>query len=260
MIRAFSSEWIKLRRPTLFFGTYAGLSVAASLFSVLLFTQAPAHGQGGGLPSLVDLAKPNGLIHGTTRAAVLLGIVAFGIAASQVALEYSLGTLRQQLVRQPKRLVFLGGKYLAVISFLVGAVAVASIIAGGASVVMAGARHVPTAAWFSSTGLGDLCRALLNLLLATIGFGTLGIAVGLIFRSAVAAIITGFAFLLPVEAIVTRIAPNTALWLPGQQLEAVASGGNGTESFGRALLMSALYALLALVVSGWLMLSRDVTA
>ncbi len=125
---------------------------------------------------------------------------------------------------------------------------------------MAGARHVPTAAWFSSTGLGDLCRALLNLLLATIGFGTLGIAVGLIFRSAVAAIITGFAFLLPVEAIVTRIAPNTALWLPGQQLEAVASGGNGTESFGRDLLMSALYALLALVVSGWLMLSRDVTA
>jgi hypothetical protein len=31
--------------------------------------------------------------------------VAFGIAASQVASEYSLGTLRQLLIRQPRRAV-----------------------------------------------------------------------------------------------------------------------------------------------------------
>ena len=83
--------------------------------------QATANG-GGDLPSLTQLAQPNGLIHGVNRAAVLLGIVAFGIAASQIASEYSLGTLRQLLVRQPRRAVLLAGKFLAVLTFMLGAV------------------------------------------------------------------------------------------------------------------------------------------
>ena len=102
IVASFRSEWVKLKRRNLLVGTYAGLALAASLFAVLLFAQAPATG-GGGLPSLAQLAQPDGLIHGVNRAAVLLGVVAFGIAATQIASEYSLGTLRQLLVRQPRR-------------------------------------------------------------------------------------------------------------------------------------------------------------
>jgi ABC-2 type transport system permease protein len=259
IIDAFRSEWVKLRRPTLLIGTYAGLAVAASLFAVLLFAQAPATG-GGGLPSLRDLAKPNGLIHGVDQAAVLLGVVAFGIAASQIAGEYSLGTIRQLLVRQPRRPVLLAGKYAAVVTFLIGAVIFAALVAAVAAFAMAHVRGVPTGAWTSSTGITDLTRALGDLLLATIGYTTFGLVVGLLFRSSVAAIIVGFAYLIPVEMIVVRIVPHAASWLPGQLLQFLSEGGAPRADFSHSLLLSVVYLLIAAVVALTVFSRKDVTA
>ena len=70
IVAALRSEWVKLRRPTLFISTYVGLSAAAVLFIILLFTQATA--KGGDLPSLSELTrrlasdhgKSLGLLHG----------------------------------------------------------------------------------------------------------------------------------------------------------------------------------------------------
>jgi ABC-2 type transport system permease protein len=260
IVAAFRSEWVKLRRRNLLVGCYVGLAVAASLFAVLLFAQAPASGNGGGLPSLTQLAQPNGLIHGVNRAAVLLGIVAFGIAATQIANEYSLGTLRQLLVRQPGRPILLAGKVLAVLTFMLGAVVFSSVMATVASLVMAHARHVPTAAWTSSAGIIDLTRALGDLLLATVGFTTLGLVVGLLFRSSVTAIIVGFAYLIPIEAVVIRIAPHTAIWLPGQLLQAVAAGGLAPDGFAHSLILSTVYLVIAGVVATLVFVRKDVTA
>jgi ABC-2 type transport system permease protein len=259
IVASFRSEWVKLKRRNLLVGTYAGLAVAASLFAILLFAQANAAG-GGDLPSLTQLAQPNGLIHGVNRAAVLLGVVAFGIAASQIAGEYSLGTLRQLLVRQPRRAVLLAGKFLAVVVFMLGAVVFASVVATVAAFVMAHARHVPTAAWTSSAGIIDLTRALGDLLLATIGFTVFGLVVGLLFRSSVTAIIVGFAYLLPFEAVVTRIAPRTASWLPGQLLQDIAVGGVATTGFAHSLILSVVYVALAGAVATAVFLRKDVTA
>jgi ABC-type transport system involved in multi-copper enzyme maturation permease subunit len=259
IVAAFRSEWVKLKRPNLLVGTYAGLALAASLFAILLFAQAPARG-GGDLPSLAQLAQPNGLIHGVNRAAVLLGVVAFGIAATQIAGEYSLGTLRQLLVRQPRRAVLLAGKLLAVLAFMLGAVVFASLVATVAAFVMAHARHVPTGAWTSSAGITDLARALGDLLVATVGFTIFGLVVGLLFRSSVTAIIVGFAYLLPFEAVVTRIVPHTATWLPGQLLQAIATGGQEAAGFPRALILSAVYVVIAGVVATVVFVRRDVTA
>jgi ABC-2 type transport system permease protein len=259
IVAAFRSEWVKLKRPNLLLGTYAGLALAASLFAVLLFAQAPATG-GGDLPSLAQLAQPNGLIHGVNRAAVLLGVVAFGIAATQIASEYSLGTLRQLLVRQPRRAILLAGKFLAVLAFMLGAVLFASLIATAAAFIMAHARHVPTAAWTSGAGITDLTQALGDLLLATVGFTVFGLVVGLLFRSSVTAIIVGFAYLLPFEAVVTRIVPGTSTWLPGQLLQAVATGGQEGAGFARALTLSAVYLAAAGVVATVVFVRKDVTA
>jgi ABC-type transport system involved in multi-copper enzyme maturation permease subunit len=260
IVAAFRSEWVKLKRRNLLIGTYVGLAVAASLFAVLLFAQAPATGGGGGLPSLVQLARPDGLIHGVNRAAVLLGIVAFGIAATQIASEYSLGTLRQLLVRQPRRSILLAGKFLAVLTFMLGAVVFASLVATVAAFVMAHARHVPTAAWTSGAGITDLTRALGDLLLATAGFTIFGLVAGLLFRSSVTAIIVGFAYLIPVEAVVTRIAPHTAAWLPGQLLQTVAAGGLDAVGFAHSLILSTVYLVIATVVATVTFVRKDVTA
>jgi ABC-2 type transport system permease protein len=128
------------------------------------------------------------------------------------------------------------------------------------AVAMAHVRHVPVGAWFSATGIGDLTKALGQLVLAVVGFATLGLAVGLFLRSSVFAVIVGFAYLVPIENVVTRIIPATGRWLPGQLLVAVGQGGNSTTSFGRALLLSGLYLLVVIAVSVAAFVRRDVTA
>lgn len=257
MWAAFTSEWTKLRRRTLFLSTFLGLAVAASLFVVLMFSQASAN---GGIVSLHQLAQPNGLVIGVARAAMLLGVVAFGIAASQVASEYSLGTLRQLLVRQPRRIVLLAGKMLGVITFLVLALCFAAIVALIVAVVAAHSRGVPTGAWFTGTGLGDLFRELGDLVLATVGYSVLGMALGQFVRSAVFAVIIGFAWLIAVENIITRIVPSTQQWLPGSSIMAVASGGAEGVSYGHGLILGAVYLIVAIAAAMTVFLRSDVTA
>jgi ABC-2 type transport system permease protein len=261
IIGAFRSEWIKLRRPSLLVATYVGLAAAASAFTILLFTQATKKSGGdGGLPSLTQLGQPNGLVHGLSRATILLGIVAFGIAAAQIASEYSLGTLRQLLVRQPRRWVLLAGKYLGVVTFLAIALVFAAVIATVVAFAMAHGRHVPTGAWTSSAGISDLTRALGDLLLAVVGYASLGLAVGLFLRSSVFAVIIGFAWLLPIESIVMKIVPSTTPWLPGSALTIVGEGGTSTLSYGHALVVSIAYVLVAAIVTTVAFIRRDVTA
>jgi ABC-2 type transport system permease protein len=257
---AFGSEWTKLKRRTLLLSTFIGLAVAASAFVILLFSRAPATGSGGSLPSLQQLARPNGLIVGVTRATMLLGIVAFGIAAAQTASEYSLGTLRQLLVRQPRRLVLLAGKMLAVITFLLLALAFAAIVAFAVAVVMAHARDVSTSAWFTGTGFGDLLRALGDIALAVIGFTVLGLAVGQWMRSAVFAVIAGFAWIIAIENIVTRIVSGAAKWLPGASLDTVASGGAEGPSFAHGLTIAAVYLVAVIAITAITFTRSDVTA
>jgi ABC-2 type transport system permease protein len=254
---AFTSEWTKLRRPTLLLSTFLGLAAAASLFVVLVFSQASAD---GGIVTLRQLAEPNGLVIGVARAAMLLGVVAFGIAAAQVASEYSLGTLRQLLVRQPRRAVLMTGKMLGVITFLVLALCFAGVIALVVAVVAAHARGVPTGAWFTGTGLGDLVRELGDLALATAGYSVLGMAVGQFVRSAVFAVIIGFAWLIAVENIVTRIVPGIQPWLPGQSLLAVASAGGEGVGYQHGLLIGAVYLAVAIAAAMTVFVRSDVTA
>jgi hypothetical protein len=249
---AFTSEWTKLRRPTLFLSTFLGLAAAASLFVVLLFSQASA---GGGIVTLQQLAQPDGLVIGVARAAMLLGI-----AAAQVASEYSLGTLRQLLVRQPRRVVLLAGKMLGVISFLVLALCFAAVVALVVAVAAAHSRGVPTGAWFTGTGLGDLFRELGDLALAVTGYSLLGMALGQFVRSAVFAVIIGFAWLLAVENIITRIVPSIQQWLPGQSIIAVASGGAEGVSYSHGLVLGAIYVAAAIAAAMSVFRRSDITA
>ena len=65
----------------------------------------------------------------------------------------------------------------------------------------------------------------------------------------------GVAYALPGEAIIVgALWDGGHKWLPGQLLDAIANGGNGNSSYGRALLIIALYA--ALVSAGTLYLFR----
>lgn len=261
ILAAFASEWTKLRRRSLLLFTYLALAGLAALFTVLTFARAGhVRRNGENFISLARLAQPDGLAQGLQRAVLLLGVVALSVVAAQMASEYSLGTLRNLLVRQPRRSLLLGGKLLALITFTVGALVAAALAATVAAVVMAHVRGVSTAAWTSSAGWHQSAQALGNGALAIVAYACFGLALGVIIRSPVASVVVGIVYLLPVENILAAVVSNIQRWLPGQLLETIARGGNSTASFSSALVTIAAYVVGASIVAFAVFARRDVTA
>ena len=85
-------------------------------------------------------------------------------------------------------------------------------------------------------------------------------ALGQFVRSAVFAVIVGFAWLIAVENIITRIVPSTQQWLPGASILAVASGGAEGVGYGHGLLLGAVYLVVAIAAAMTVFLRTDVTA
>ena len=108
MFGAFSSEWIKLRRRAmLLWGLGGGLffAVLATVFTIERATKTftfPERGHGIRVTFAV-LEQPDGLVHGVVDVSTLIGIVALCLFAGAFATEYSQGTMRNQLVREPRR-------------------------------------------------------------------------------------------------------------------------------------------------------------
>ena len=196
--------------------------------------------------------------HTSTHGA--FGAVAFGIAAAQVAFEFSLGTLRQLLVRQPRRTVLLSGKALGILTFLAGAVVCSGIGGGVAALLMAHVRGIPTTTWTSSAGIADTGHALGDVALAVTGYGVLGMLAGLILRSPAPAAVVGFVYLLPFEGIFSAVVKGSERWLPGQVLSAISEGGTASVTFSHALVTATVYAVIAAALGTLLFTKRDVTA
>jgi len=125
---------------------------------------------------------------------------------------------------------------LGVVSFLLLALCFAAVAAFAVAVIAAHARHVPTTAWFTATGLGDLFRALGDIALAVIGFSVLGLVIGQFLRSAV----FGSSSASPGSSPSRTSSPASSLapakWLPGTALDAVAAGGTESASYAHGLI------------------------
>ena len=257
MTRSFLSEWIKLRRPGMILGGAGTIVGFAILTVVLTLTTASAtptdqEGPGGGL-TLAQLATADGLASILASAATFIGVVALSVFAISIASEYSQGTLRNLLVRQPRRARLLAGKTLALASFTTLAVLVAGVAAVAVALLVAPTQDISTSAWFTSAGWTALGAGLGNLLLATLGWGLLGTL-----RAPAAAVGVGLAYALPGELLVTAAWSDGARWLPGQLLDALAQGGTAAVTYGSAGLLLALYGVVAMVAGTTLFARRDV--
>jgi ABC-2 type transport system permease protein len=132
--------------------------------------------------------------------------------------------------------------------------AIVLAVAVGASVAFAlgPSKGISTSHWTTSTGLGDLGQTILHIYLAAIGYGVLGTALAILFRSPALAIAIGVAYALPGEAIINRLWDTGDRWLPGQLLSALAHGGTGTASYAHALITLSIYVII--VAAGTLVL------
>lgn len=263
MIRVFFAEWRKLRRPSLFIGTLAAIVGASALVTSLLFllldSAHTTNGREGQVINRASLELPHGLSIGFSSSAGLLGLVALCIFASQTAQEYTHGTLRNLLVRQPRRLTLLLGKFLAMCLFALISVILSAIVSVSLAFALSGKAKVVTTAWSTSDARVGLIHTFVNVLISVIAFGTIGMILGLLLRSPISAISIGVAWLLVVENIIAATVKHSARWMPGSMTNTIAAGGDFNATYSHAMLVLSGYLAVGVFVASVLFRRRDVT-
>ncbi len=255
---------MKLRRPTAIVG-YAGAAIGVTaLMTVVSIANADnpdARGPGAaeGL-TLAQLAEPGGYLAGFEAAGSFLGIIALALFASNIAAEFSTGTIRALLAVDPRRRRLLAGKTLGLAAFLIATVTAASIVGGIVATALSGPQGIDTAAWATADGFTEGAATWANLAAATIVWGLFGALVAMVSRSAAISIAAGIGyFLIGEHLILQSLWPSTAEWLPAGLLNALAEGGTTAVSFTVALALSALYAATAYTLTSLVFARRDIT-
>lgn len=261
MFRVFAAEWVKLRRPTLLLGTLGavgGLVAMVTSVIYLLIDDPGGNGDRGRMISREVLQLSSGFSLTFSQSAGLLGLVALCIFAAQTAQEYTYGTLRNILVRQPARMKVLAGKYLAMSLFAFFVVVFAAVIGMGLSYALSGRAKVLTEAWFTSDALFDTANSFGNVIFATIAYGTVGMVLGLLLRSPISSISIGVIWILIVESILVAVRGSFAKYLPGVQLSNIGQGGSPDISYQSSMQYALVFLLILAVLASFLFKRRDV--
>ena len=261
MIRVILAEWRKLRRPTLFLGTagaalfFTGLTTT---FLYLMIDSEQGNADRGRRVGREILNLAGGSVYGFASVGGLLGIIALCVFAAQTAQEYTYGTLRNLLVRQPGRIRILIGKLISMKIFALILVAIAAVVSISLSYLLSDRAKVSTDLWFTSDGFHEIGKTLLNVTISVVYFGIVGMILGLLLRSPISAISIGVLWILIIENLLGAVKPVLLDWMPGSQLTTIAQGGTPDISYSHALTLGTSYVVIGAIVAAVLFSRRDV--
>ncbi len=261
MIRIVRAEWRKLRRPTLFLGTigaalfFTGLT---STFLYLMIDSEQGNADRGRQVGREVLELAGGSVYGFASVGGLLGVIALCVFAAQTAQEYTYGTLRNILVRQPGRIRILVGKLIAMKIFALIMILIAAVVSIGISYFLSDRAKVSTQLWFTSDGYTEIGKTLVNVTISVVYFGIVGMVLGLLLRSPISAISIGVLWILIIENLLGAVKPVFLDWMPGNQLSVIAQGGSPDISYSHALILGTSYVFVGVLVATVLFSRRDV--
>jgi ABC-2 type transport system permease protein len=261
MIRIVRAEWRKLRRPTLFLGTigaalfFTGLT---STFLYLMIDSEQGNADRGRQVGREVLELAGGSVYGFASVGGLLGVIALCVFAAQTAQEYTYGTLRNILVRQPGRIRILVGKLIAMKIFALIMILIAAVVSIGISYFLSDRAKVSTQLWFTSDGYTEIGKTLVNVTISVVYFGIVGMVLGLLLRSPISAISIGVLWILIIENLLGAVKPVFLDWMPGNQLSVIAQGGSPDISYSHALILGTSYVFIGALVATVLFSRRDV--
>lgn len=210
--------------------------------------------------TLETLAGHGGGTQAFATAASFLGFFIFVSFIALMASEFSGGTYRALLLRDPRRIRVLVGQLIGILVAAAAVAALAEVLTFALSFPMAATRDVPTSAWLSLAAAGHALRDYATVMAGIAGWGVLGTTLAVVFRSAPLALGVGFVWAGPFEHIVARAWSAGNQWFPGLVLQSLIAGGTGDLALGRALLTGALYVGVAAAAGLALTATRDVTA
>ncbi len=259
MIGAIRAAWVLLARPTILWPAVA----AVLLFSVMsiAFTFATAAAPGGSRLTdppivLADLAASSTPALMVGRPVMILGLVVLAVAALHVAGQFASGFIRLQLIRQPRRRVWLAGTW----TVLAGGAAVLSIVSAGVSVatawICAIIWSVDTSQWLS--GVPGVLQATGNLALGMVAFAIAGSALAVWLRSAVVTLSVALGYAL-FENLLNAAAPFGQGLLPAAAFSTVATSAATGGIYSQSLIASVVLLAVVMTGVGYLISQRDVT-
>jgi ABC-2 type transport system permease protein len=258
MTRAVAAELLKLRRPRLLGGVLGALFGFTLLVSVLSVATATDAAGPRDVP-VARLVAAGGLTVGFANASRLIGLVILVLFLSSVTTEYSFGTIRVLLTRQPDRIVVLAGKFGALL-FAMAAALLGALLLGVASAAVAMlARGLAVDAWFTVAGLGHAVEAYGNALVACALYGAVGLAAGVLLRSTVVAVGVMLGWFFMAENIAATLWSEAPHWLPGLLAGVVMAGGTDAVDYRPAFAATVAYLAVALTIAGAVFARRDVS-
>jgi ABC-type transport system involved in multi-copper enzyme maturation permease subunit len=262
MNRIIHAELLRLlRRRTLLIAA-AGAVLFAAVATLTVLSSAEGSGapsrQGGA--TLEALTGHGGGTEAFAVGASFAGFLVFVTFIALVAGEFSGGTFRAMLLRDPHRLRVIVGKLVGILLVAAGITALVEVCTFGMSLLVAPTQDIDTADWFSLRSLGDGIRDFATVFAGVAGWAVFGTTLAVIFRSTPVALGVGFAWAGPFENIVVDSWQAGYRYFPGQVLGSLIRGGTVELGAGRAVLTAALYAGVAAAASLLLVSRRDVTA
>ena len=262
MTAVIRAELTKLARPRVLLGAALAAALFAVVAALTVFAGADpaASATPGRGPTLEQLVGPGGGTRAFATGASFVGLFVFVTFIANVAVEFSSGTLRTLLMRQPGRLRLLAGKMVALLLFVAGVLVAAEVLTLVVSTAVAPTQDVATTAWFGLSGLGHAAADYLTALAAATSWALLGMALAVFVRSTPLALGIGIGWAGPFEHLLQDAWTAASGWFPGLLIEAVAAGGTPDVSLARAALMVAVYVTLAAAVAFTVFSRRDVTA
>lgn len=264
MIGTIRSELLRLRRRGVVLGWFGMISMFAVLINFVMFQvveqsgAAPENGPGVSFPSAATLLGPDGVVAGLGAAASFFGVVTLAFWALASAGDYSTGLVRIIVAAEPRRWRLLLGKWVALALVTALTCVVALVINLVIAPVAAEAGGFSPEAWGTDIA-SVLLSAVLQLYLSLLVWGSIGLALATLSRSAGVAIGVGVGYVLLLEAVISAVASGISDWLPGSILTALAQGGNDAVSFATAGLLGAAYVGVALAASFVTFSRRDIT-
>lgn len=264
MTRIIQAELLRLVRRRTLLVTSAGSIFFSAVATLAVFSSArgagvpPARGRGG--TTLAALAGHGGGTEAFAVGASFLGFFVFVTFIALLAGEFSGGTFRALLLRDPHRLRLITGKLAGILGVAGAMVAGAEACTFVASLIVAPTKDIPTADWFSIASLGAAVRDYATVFAGVAGWAVFGTTLAVIFRSTPIALGVGFAWAGPFENIVVDSWRTGYRIFPGQVLASLIRGGSTELGVGRALVTAALYTGVAAAVALALVRRRDVTA
>ena len=272
MIASIKAEWRKNRmRPA--FLVAAGLiaGVVALIYSVEWYQAL--HPAGADLAISLLRLDPDQFVNNVMGAGFPLGAaMALVLGALVAGSEYSWGTLKTTLTQRPGRLSMLAGRMVAFQAWR-GIMTVILFAVGAAYSVVIASFESQAIVWPAAT---DIAKGIGAIWLVLAVNGSLGMALGVLFRQSAAALGVGLIYVTVLQIIVVRFITGfnggtykwIADWFDGQNASALvqsftslALGRGAAPTIGaeQAVLVLVAYLAFFIVASAALLRQRDVT-